>query len=65
MKRPNREVHSQSLKDSPPGTPVQRKETERIEAQLGDHEGKTRKLREGQNAGQMVPPKGWLETKRD
>jgi len=37
---------------------------EKLEAQLRDHETRMRKLGEGENAGHVVSPKGWLETRR-
>jgi hypothetical protein len=64
MKRPHLDARLQGQRDGPPDTSSQRKEMEKLEAQLRHHETRMRKLSEGENAGHVVSPKGWLETRR-
>ena len=65
MERSNPDAHVQGVKDSPPGTPAERKEMERIESLQGEHDTKMRERTEGQNAGQVEKPSGWTESKHD
>ena len=64
MERANPEAHVQGVKDSPPGTPAEREEMEKIEALQGEHDTKMRVRTEGENAGQDVQPSGWVESKQ-
>lgn len=64
MKRPNREDRLQGQKGRPAGTPSDRKEMEKLEGQLVDHEARMRRFGEGERAGHVVVPNGWIETGR-